>query len=266
MDQRLDKCVWMWAGLTSYRLCDRGYECSDCPVDRVFRPGRAQRSRSHSERSADERAPLSAAVRDRFHDPQHLWLRVLPQGQVQVGIDPMGCQLLRTAADVELPRAGVRLLKGDPIAEIHLASGPVSFGSPLAGEVVRVHKFGPNRFRSMASGPYTRAWLMILSVPRLERQLADCLFGRTAWLRLKREWARFREDCAIELAELFSPAPVLPDGGELDLDRLAEWAGPRYVTLVRRWIGTERSWPGRIRAGGVTERLQTSGPAPGDPS
>ena len=30
-------CVWMSAGLLTYRLCDRGYECERCPLDAGIR-------------------------------------------------------------------------------------------------------------------------------------------------------------------------------------------------------------------------------------
>jgi hypothetical protein len=27
------KCVWMEAGLVSYKICDRNFECESCPLD-----------------------------------------------------------------------------------------------------------------------------------------------------------------------------------------------------------------------------------------
>ena len=28
-----EPCVWMSAGLISYKLCDRGFDCENCPLD-----------------------------------------------------------------------------------------------------------------------------------------------------------------------------------------------------------------------------------------
>ncbi|MEN8151646.1 MAG: hypothetical protein ABFS86_17655 [Planctomycetota bacterium] len=30
-------CVWMAAGVLTFRLCDRDLECGDCPLDRAIR-------------------------------------------------------------------------------------------------------------------------------------------------------------------------------------------------------------------------------------
>ncbi|RPJ33478.1 MAG: hypothetical protein EHM35_10500, partial [Planctomycetaceae bacterium] len=85
MVANLNKCVWMCAGLLTFRLCDRNYECDGCPVEDLFHP---------SEKSSSKKPPTTAscgisAAPDRFHDPQHLWMRVLPGGRLQIGLDPM---------------------------------------------------------------------------------------------------------------------------------------------------------------------------------
>lgn len=55
-------CVWMSAGLVSFKLCDREGECEGCPFDRAMRglPSGAPRARrSPSQRSGRRRAPAS---------------------------------------------------------------------------------------------------------------------------------------------------------------------------------------------------------------
>ncbi len=31
------KCIWMLAGVLTYRLCDREYDCERCPLDAALR-------------------------------------------------------------------------------------------------------------------------------------------------------------------------------------------------------------------------------------
>lgn len=31
------KCIWMLAGVLTYRLCDRQYDCEHCPLDAALR-------------------------------------------------------------------------------------------------------------------------------------------------------------------------------------------------------------------------------------
>lgn len=30
------KCIWMVAGVLSYKLCNRAFQCDSCPLDRVL--------------------------------------------------------------------------------------------------------------------------------------------------------------------------------------------------------------------------------------
>ena len=248
MSDDLNKCVWMWAGLLTYRLCDREYQCSRCPVEALFHPeapmaaGVTQTSRPSSGALPGQRIPAGG---DRFHDRQHLWLRVLPAGEVQIGFDPVAASLLRPARSFDLPDPGSSLQAGQVAVRAHLDGGTVEFASPVSGDVVRVHRPTAGRLASMLRSPYTRAWILVLSIPRLERQLARFSFGRAAGLGMAREWEKFREECLGLAAGSPAGQAALPDGGELDLDRLAVWAGAGYPALVRRWIGAERKHAGR---------------------
>ena len=168
MDGQLDKCVWMWAGLLTYRLCDRNYRCDGCPVEKLFRP--ADGATVEPARIPAGSTPLAASRSsdpDRFHDAQHLWLRVLPGECVQVGLDPLAARLLAPSDSVSLPPVGMRLPRGGTAATFALGGKSIEFASPLAGEVLRTHEVRRGRICSMLSHPYTRAWLLILSVPRL---------------------------------------------------------------------------------------------------
>jgi glycine cleavage system H lipoate-binding protein len=256
MVEKLNKCVWMWAGLLTYRLCDRGYQCTGCPVEVLFHPkGSLVEQPGQGVVNAPDRVQGSfAASPDRFHDSQHLWLRVLPEGRLQVGLDPMAARLLESADGLELPRVGGRLRRGEEAATLTVQGKAVRFSSPVTGDILRVHQIPTSRLRSMLTRPYTRAWLLVMSVPRLERQLARYLFGRGVAHRLTQDWSRFQEECVSLAAGPQVSAPVLPDGGEVDLERLRSWAGPEYPTLIGRWIGTGRARGGRAAARLLEER------------
>jgi len=245
MDVELNKCVWMWAGLLTYRLCDRGYACDGCPVEQLFHP--AARAVEVPRPAVVARVPVGASARqDRFHDAQHLWLRVLPAGRIQIGLDPVATRLLGASETVETVAAGTRLRRGDPAISVNLGGETIRFASPVAGEVLRAHRVRAGRIGSMLRHPYSRAWLLILGVPRLGKQLQSFLFGRNAGLRLAQDWSAIQQEC-LALASHSTPwAPILPDGGELDVARLGGLVGPAYPQLVRRWIGEERLRAGRL--------------------
>jgi glycine cleavage system H lipoate-binding protein len=265
MTDELNKCVWMWAGLLTYRLCDRGYDCEACPVDALFRTRQLEGPTSRVPTPMPTTGARLVGAPDRFHDPQHLWLRVLPEGQVQIGLDPMAARLLSPAEGFSTPRPGTHLRRGDRSVVAQLPEGQVSFASPLTGHVVRTHRMTTERIRAILSRPYSRAWLFILSVPRLERQLARFLFGRDASVHLARDWEGVRDQCFRLTVGGAGDVPALPDGGELDPERLYRCVGSGYATLVGQWIGDRRFLTGRAQTRPTEERTGNPGGADNPP-
>ena len=264
MDEELNKCVWMWAGLLTYRLCDRDYQCVGCAVDSLFR---SPAGREVSERQTAEPEQLQGFPRavDRFHDSQHLWLRVLPEGQVQIGLDPMAARLLRSAAEFQLPRVGSHLRRGDEAFRVRIDGGNVSFASPVTGHVVRCHSIAPGRVRSALDRPYSRGWMLVMSVARLEQQISRLSFGCATGPRLVREWGQFQQACIGLAAGSPGGVPALPDGGEIDLERLRHWTGSGYSALVGRWIGNRMLRSARSKASSEQEGTGNPGGASDSP-
>jgi len=253
MGDKPNKCVWMWAGVLNYRLCDRDYQCARCPVDQLFRSP-ASKEPVSTPRSASMPAGRMVPATDRFHDEQHLWMRVLPEGQVQIGLDPLAARLLESADGFHLPRVGTHLRRGAEAFSAQADGGCVAFASPVSGHVLRVHAIAPGRVRPALSRPYSRAWLLVVGVARLEQQLSHFFFGRAAGFRLRREWRLFQQDC-LALAPGAAGGPLaLPDGGEIDLDRFRPWTGCGYLGLVGRWVGIGA----RRRSKGGTDRGSAS--------
>jgi hypothetical protein len=171
----------------------------------------------------------------------------------------MAARLLAPAEGFSLPKPGVHLRRGDRSVVAQLPAGQISFASPVAGHVLRAHRITAERVRLLLSRPYSRAWLLILSVPRLERQLARLFFGRDASLRLAREWAGFRDQCIRLTVGSAGEVPVLPDGGELDPERLHRCVGSGYPALVGQWIGDRRFHAGRAPIHPTEQRTDNPG-------
>jgi len=199
---------------------------------------------------------------DRFYDPQHLWIRVLPAGRVLVGLDAMATRLLRDAEGCAVPQPGTRLTRGRIAVRLDLGGRNLTIASPVSGEVIRSHQLEPARLRRALRSSYTRAWLFMVSAPRIDRQLSRFLFGREAGRWLAHEWTEFKQSCM----QLAFPAGVgaMPDGGDLDLDRLQRWAGDDYSDLVGRWIGARRLSAGAFPAGALDGETNPGG-RPGPP-
>ena len=146
-------CVWMSAGVLSYRLCDREYECETCPLDQALRGGAKDAPLPGGAAAAGTAPAAEDAVGrylsslgagctlhlDRPHSAEGLWLECEPGGTLRVGLDDYTLRLLQPVADVVLPKVGVWLRHEAPCAWIHRGRLAIVLHCPVSGEVVEVH-------------------------------------------------------------------------------------------------------------------------------
>ncbi len=147
-------CVWVTAGVLSYRPCDREYECETCPLYLALRgnpeaaAAAAGREPPVTARSAEEDAvaaylaALGAGCTlhlDRAYSTDGLWIDPDADGDVRVGFDDYTLRLLQPLDGIVLPRLGVWLQHGAPCAWLNRGRLAIALRSPVAGEVVAVH-------------------------------------------------------------------------------------------------------------------------------
>ena len=97
------KCVWMEAGVVSYKICDRNFECDTCPLDIGLR-GDEFIAKNHPNQDysptikqvsdpCDSHDPSYGHLlkykldENRYGHPGHCWIEVLSQSRVRIGID-----------------------------------------------------------------------------------------------------------------------------------------------------------------------------------
>jgi glycine cleavage system H lipoate-binding protein len=151
-DRLESPCVWVTAGVLSYRPCDRDFECEACPLYQALRgggtgvtaPGGAVPALAAGGDDAVGRylASLGSGCPlhlDRPCSPDGLWMEREPAGQLRLGLDEFTLRLLQPVDDVVLPRLGVWLRRGAPCAWVDRGRLAISLRCPVAGEVVGVH-------------------------------------------------------------------------------------------------------------------------------
>jgi glycine cleavage system H lipoate-binding protein len=145
-------CVWVTAGVLSYRPCDREFECDACPLYRALRGGEAGVAAVGGDVPAASADGDDAVGRylaalgsgcplhlDRPCSPDGLWMEREPAGSLRLGLDAFTLRLLQPVDEVLLPHLGVWLRRGAPCAWINRGRLAISVRCPLAGEVVSVH-------------------------------------------------------------------------------------------------------------------------------
>ncbi|MFI5280033.1 MAG: hypothetical protein ACHQU1_06040 [Gemmatimonadales bacterium] len=147
-------CVWVSAGVLSYRPCDREYECEGCPLFQALRGGGAGAVRGDGTESAPASShgaqdPVGRYLEalgagctlhlDRAYSAEGLWLQSATSGEVEVGLDDYTLRLLQPVDSVVLPRAGVWLSHRAPCAWVNRGRLAIALSCPVAGEVLEVH-------------------------------------------------------------------------------------------------------------------------------
>lgn len=242
-------CVWVSAGVLSYRLCDREYECEGCALYQALRGGGSAEGTSTGalEAAKDVPAGVEDPVRrylaglgsgcalhlDRAYSAEGLWIDSEPSGKLKIGLDDYTLRLLQPVADVVLPRAGVWLAHGAPCAWVNRGRLAIALRCPVAGEVVEVHPrpvLGPLRSGDSAE----QRWWFRLN-PHESLAMAAGLYRSEALLGWFLARVRVVHD---HLAAVMTPSaggalgPALADGGIPTLDLEMVLGRERFEALV----------------------------------
>ncbi len=236
-------CVWALAGVLSYRLCDRQYDCDRCDLHRALRgpagaaPG-DDGMREELDDSAD--ALVNAYVRlvsqgcalrlDRSYSSNHLWLEACDSGELLLGLDEQILQVMHPIDDVTLPRVGVWLRHGEPCGWITRGRVSVSFAAPVSGEVTEVNS-------NPACSPDRRAWSDWLFRVRPHEEAAsvpDVYTGERALRWHLRKMLVIERHLREGIAASTPPqvGPTAADGGLPERDLAAVLGGKRFEKLV----------------------------------
>jgi len=244
----------MTAGLVTYRLCDRDFDCEHCPLDAALR-GRSTASFGSlrgQPAGAERYTPCFPA--DRRYTAGHLWLddgSPLPPGVVRVGVDALAASLVTECRGLRTLPGGSSVAAGQTCCELDLGCGLVPLSAPIGGRVMAGNPTLEDSPELLGARPYDEGWLLELE-PRPESPAPftgsnrpDGLIDAAAAEEQARlDLRRFRRRVALHLLtrdprELASPegsspvGPTLADGGVSLTD-------VRQMLGARRWLAVLR--------------------------
>jgi glycine cleavage system H protein len=255
-------CIWMTAGLVSYRLCDREYDCDRCPLDAALRgPGSTAAVPAPPAAGGDgAKGPARHGgdfPADRRYGAGHTWLRPSGDdvpGRFRVGLDGFAAALLAPPRAVRCAPAGRLLAPGETACELDLEGGVLALGPPLAGEVVAVNAACRRDPSLLVADPYGDGWLFEIAAVAADADSgAGCTPAATppadaaapgplfpaaeARRRAGHDLRHFRRRVALDLlAADDGVGATLPDGGEPLLDLRGLLGARRHLELVRELV------------------------------
>lgn len=183
-----NRCIWMDAGLVSYKLCDRQFACDNCPFDAGYRsqyhpsestgtspvprvdpvnglaaPGDAE---AYFEQKLDQLLLPFTKVRlpdDRFYTREHFWIKEDSGNVYRVGVDHLAVTLLSSVAGIVFTKTPSYIDRGAPCLWIVHPDGALSLNSPMSGTMLYANRSVSNAPYLMLNFPYTDGWLVSIS-------------------------------------------------------------------------------------------------------
>jgi glycine cleavage system H protein len=230
-----EPCVWMTAGLVSYKLCDWDFDCRRCPLDAALRGGAP---------APIQESLLPGTIRrgegfpgDRRYAASHTWVASgLGPGDplLRVGLDGFAAAVLPRPLGVSWSASPRELGRGDVVCEIELAGGIFPVGAPVGGRLERGNPALREQPGLIVESPYHDGWLVELAPSGADAALEGLLDAEQARERTALDLRRFRRRIALHLlADAVPGGPCMADGGEV-LTSLPEiLGGSRYLETLR---------------------------------
>jgi glycine cleavage system H protein len=238
------RCVWMTAGILSYQLCDREFDCEHCPLDKALRTGFPERDvptqegKSLAAQTSERKLGLPAGY---LFGRRHIWVKASDHSTARIGIEPSYAAALISPRAVVLPSVGEHVHRGRVCLWIVLEGGTIPILAPLDGEVRSTNaRLGDNP-HAICEAPFGEGWLFDLAIDRGGLEQAGLLAVDEATRLFAADQARFQSLVTAEISKEGGTTGItLADGGQM-LHTVSSMLGSmRYFRLVREVFSESR--------------------------
>ena len=236
-----ERCIWMAAGILTYRLCDHTCDCDDCPLDAAMRKHlwRHTGVAAAQPEGCFDLPAAPEALREGFrYARNHCWTRQLDACSLRVGIEPgLGAALLDPKA-VVLPSIGQFLQQGQTCLWIVMEGGTLPIDCPCTGTVHDTNRQVANRPHLLHLSPFDEGWLYDLETENSCIQAAHLQSADQAGRLYGQDEASFLRLLGSTLrADRSQVGLTIADGGRR-LQHLADLLSPaKYFSILRKVYG-----------------------------
>jgi glycine cleavage system H protein len=247
----------MEAGIVSYKICDRNFECETCPLDIGLRGEKDSHQKfpdweklslnefdepqlQHNSRldSSCERLLKFKLDEHRFVHPGHSWIKILNKNQVKIGIDDIVATALGGIDEIILPLPGEKVKRGSSCGQVIQFEHIFSIVSPVSGQVVKVNEDLMNFPNQLTLGPLSKGWMMVIKPDNLEYDLKFCRSGDTLMSWYLKEFKWFESQLAKGFNhECENVGITLTDGGEISRNLRNHLPKDRYRQMIISLLG-----------------------------
>lgn len=230
----------MTAGVLTYQLCDREFDCDACQLDTAMRMLFSKgRNAALSEESQE---PLPALVGDAANQllfsRNHCWVQKVTKTEARVGIEPSFASLLLSPKAIVLPSVKDDIMQSQYCFWIVTDGGTIPMKSPIAGEVSETNSRVAQVPSDVSLYPEHEGWLFEMKIRQVDFQAAHLMDKEEAETLFSTDMKRFRELVTNALtASSKTVGLTLADGGQALSDASEMLGVKRYYELIREVFG-----------------------------
>ena len=256
------KCVWMTAGLLTYKLCKYDLQCEKCPLDWELRNLSASpsdgsaASRERKQINSEEARPTPPGRKGRsggdvltedlsrlningslFYHPGHTWVKVEKADEVRIGIDYFLGKIIGKVKVIVLPLSGRRCLQGETLCSIIQEEGILHIVFPVSGSILSVNQKLKDEPELLTKDPLGEGFLLTLKPKNLQRDQKHLFYGEAALSWYQKELERFKTAIVSELSPDQKGLGITMQDGEIrlgDIEKLIDTE--RYIQLVSTFL------------------------------
>ncbi len=234
------QCLWMSAGVVSYQLCDRMFDCDSCPLEQAMRRRFSLSTAAVEEESGQAACAVEQELpREGFHySRSHWWAHQTGPRLIRLGIEPGLALLLQGIKAIVFPAPQQHVRRAQNCIWLVMDGGTVPLEAPLDGVVRTVNNELVTSPHLLGSQPFDDGWLYELEAEDAETITTEWMSAGEAEPRYRSDQTRFLESVTGALrGRRTSVGLTLTDGGE-KLRSFADILGPtRYFALIRQHFG-----------------------------
>ncbi len=230
-----NRCIWMTAGVISFKLCPLNYDCERCDFDQVMRSqvkSRKERSRVRRDRpkvparsesiavsGVDSKKPLfftfsAGEVDEKLHlHPTHMWVRRIEDQKWRLGIGKLLAYVLPPPVEVELYDLNTKVIQNQLFGRVHTEAGPIPLIAPLSGVLVRTNPRLSQQPELAQHDPDGEGWLVEINWFQDHSELGNLYAGLAGRRFLEEEAQHLNFLLKHRGIEIDDIGVALPDGG-----------------------------------------------------
>lgn len=195
-----NRCIWMTAGVVSFKLCPLNYDCEHCDFDKAMRSQvRSRKMSSKIKRHRPETPAQSETLRRSSSDlkktllfftfsvgeldqglylhPSHLWVRRIEGQKWRVGVDKLLAYILPPPTKLELDDLNKDVFQDQVFGKILTQAGTVFLTVPISGRLVQKNSRLAQHPELVQQDPDGEGWLAMIEWFQKQSELEKCYSG-----------------------------------------------------------------------------------------